>query len=100
MIKINIKKENNIIKEIKMSGHAKYDEYGKDIVCAGVSSALITTVNACLSFCENSINYKYEPFILENIKKDKITNTLLENLYNILKGIEKEYKDNIKVEEE
>jgi len=100
MIKVTIKKENGVITNIKMTGHAKYDEYGKDIVCAGVSSALITTVNACLSFSESSVNYKYEPFILENIKKDKITNTLLENLYNILKGIEKEYKDNIKVEEE
>ena len=30
----------NIIKEIKLTGHAKYDEYGKDIVCAGVSTSL------------------------------------------------------------
>ena len=100
MIKVTIKKENGIIVNIKMTGHAKYDEYGKDIVCAGVSSALITSVNACLSFDKNCINYKYNPFLLENIKKDKITNTLLENLYNMLKGIESEYKDNIKVKEE
>ena len=50
MINVNIKKENNIITELKISGHAKYDEYGKDIVCAGVSSTLITSVNACLTF--------------------------------------------------
>jgi len=101
MIKINIKKENNIIKEIKMSGHAKYDEYGKDIVCAGVSSALITSVNACLTFDEQAIEYNEENnFYLKNIKEDEITNKLLENLVNILKSIESDYKENVKIKEE
>ena len=43
MIKVNIK--NN---EITVSGHANYDDYGKDIVCASVSSLVISTVNAIL----------------------------------------------------
>ncbi len=101
MIKVNIKKENSVITNITMTGHAKYDEYGKDIVCAGVSSALITTINACLIFDENSIDYKETgTFILKNIKKDEITNKLLENLGNILKDIESDYNKNIKVKEE
>lgn len=101
MIKINIKKENNIIKEIKISGHAKYDEYGKDIVCAGVSSTLITSVNACLTFDKESIEYVEDNnFYLKNIKEDEITNKLLENLVNILKSIESDYKENVKIKEE
>ena len=101
MINVNIKKENNIITELKISGHAKYDDYGKDIVCAGVSSALITSVNACLTFDKESIYYEEKnKLYLKNIKKDKITNKLLENLINMLKSIESDYKDNIKIKEE
>ena len=101
MIKVNIKKENDVISEIKISGHANYEDVGKDIVCAGVSSALTTTVNACLTFDENAIEYENKKlFILKNNKKDKITNKLLENFQNILKSIEEDYKENIKIKEE
>ena len=68
MIKVNVKRKNNFIKEIILSGHAKYDEYGKDIVCAGVSTSLTVTINACLSFDKESITYnESDPFILTNI---------------------------------
>lgn len=101
MITVNIKKENEIITEIKMNGHAEYDKYGKDIVCAGISSALITSVNACLIFDKNSIYYEESNnFYLKNIKRDITTNKILENLVNILKNIESDYKSNIKIKEE
>lgn len=101
MINITIIRKNNYIEEIKMHGHAKYDEYGKDIVCAGVSSALTTTVNACLMFDMSSIIYNEENnFYLKNIKQDNITNNLLENLVNVFKSIEENYKKNIIVKEE
>ncbi len=101
MINVSYKKENNIIKELKISGHAKYDEYGKDIVCSGVSSSLITSVNLCLMFDNSSIKYtEGNNFYLKNIKQDKITNTVLENLINILKSTEEQYPKNIKVKEE
>ena len=84
MIKVSYKRENDIITDIKISGHALYDEYGKDIVCSGVSSALITTVNACIRFDKDSIYYEESNnFILENKKRDEITNKLLENLIEI-----------------
>ncbi len=101
MIKITIKKKDNFIEEIRIHGHAKYDEYGKDIVCAGVSSALITTVNACLIFDNESLEYNEKNnFYLKNIKQDEITNKLLENLVNVFKSIESKYKENIIVKEE
>lgn len=34
------------ISEFKISGHADYDEPGKDIVCSAVSAASIGTINA------------------------------------------------------
>lgn len=101
MILVNIVVRKGIIERIEMKGHAMFNDYGKDIVCAGVSSALITTVNAILSFDKNSIEYKNDNhFSLINIKKDKVTNNLLENLVEILKQTEKQYSKNIKVKEE
>ncbi len=101
MIKVNIKKEENIITYIRIKGHARYEEYGKDIVCAGVSSALQTTVNAILSFDKNAIEYvESNNFYLKNIKKDNITNKLLDNLVNTLTEIESNYKKNIQIKEE
>lgn len=37
MIKVQIKRNNKYITQIKIKGHAQFGEYGKDLVCAGVS---------------------------------------------------------------
>ena len=50
MIKIKLEKNNDNIKNIIIKGHALYDDYGKDIVCASVSSTIITSVSPALSF--------------------------------------------------
>ena len=70
MIKVNIK-QNTII----ITGHAGYDQYGKDIVCASVSSIVITSVNAALKLENNSLEYIEE--------KDKLTINILSNKENI-----------------
>lgn len=101
MIKVRIKRKDNFIKEIVLTGHAKYDEYGKDIVCAGVSSALTVTINACLSFDKESVKYvEGKDFILTNVNESDITNKLLDNLYDTLKVIESDYNKNITIKEE
>lgn len=101
MIKVSIKKKDDFIKEINLTGHAKYDIYGKDIVCAGVSSLLTFAVNACLSFDKDSIKYTQDKtFSLVNVKEDEITNKLLLTLENMLIELSENYKDNIKIKEE
>ena len=70
MIKVLIKN-----KQIVVSGHANYDDFGKDIVCASASSIIITSVNACLKFDNSSFNYKEE--------KDKLIIDIKSNEYNI-----------------
>ena len=93
MIKVLIKKDN-----ITISGHANYDEYGKDIVCAAVSSAVITTVNGILSIDKDAIevteNNKVENKIL---KSSDVVDKLIENLINLLTELQNEYKDNIDI---
>ena len=97
MIRINVDKENNQIKKITLEGHANYDEYGKDIVCAAVSATYLCTVNAILSLNKNSIqvnNNKAKQEIIVNTYDDT-TNTLLKNMINCLESLEKQYPKNI-----
>ena len=71
MIKVEVTKNH-----ISILGHAGFADYGKDIVCAAVSSVVITTVEAIACFDEyaidiNQTNDKLE--IIQN-KHDKIIN--------------------------
>lgn len=100
MVVVKVEKNNDLIEKITFMGHAEFADYGKDIVCASLSTMLITTVNACISFDKESVKYENnDKFILTNIKKDDITNKLLNNLYNLMKELESEYQDNIEIKE-
>ena len=93
MIKVVIKDKN-----ITISGHANYDIYGKDIVCAAVSATVITTVNGILSIDEDSIEVIESGKVEIKILKDnKIVNKLINNMINLLTELQKDYKDNIDI---
>ena len=94
MIKVEIK--NN---KIEIKGHANYDDYGKDIVCASVSSIVITTINDIIEFDPESIYYEdlNNRILIEKLKDDDITNKLINNMIELLEELEKSYKDNIKI---
>lgn len=96
MIKISIKKENNKVEEILIKGHALYDDYGKDIVCASVSSIVITTVNAIESIDKDSISYDEKGFLIKILKHDLVIDKLISNMINLLKELERDYPNNIK----
>lgn len=98
MIKISIKKENDFVKQVKIIGHAKYDDYGKDIVCASVSSIVITTVNAILKIDKDAINYKENNFEMNILKNDEIVNILVNNMISLLEELMHDYPKNIKFE--
>ena len=94
MIKINISKD-----EITIKGHSGYSEEGSDIVCASVSSISITTVNALLSIDEDCIEYQENDGYL-NIKINKhseVIDKLINNMINLLKELEEEYKKYIEI---
>ena len=94
MIKVEI--ENN---KIEIKGHANYDDYGKDIICASVSSIVITTINAIIEFDPESIYYEdlNNRILIKKLKDDDITNKLINNMIELLEELEKSYKDNIKI---
>ena len=101
MIKVEISRKNNIIESIHAKGHANYDKNGKDIVCASFSTMIITTINAILTIDENAINYTDSNDLeIVNIKKDNITNSLLNNLVNMIYELKENFDKNINIKEE
>ena len=96
MIKVKVNK--NLI---TISGHALYDEYGKDIVCASVSSIITTSINAILMLEDDSISCEEEKnkIIIKIKKETKITKKLILNMINLLKELEQTYPKNISVME-
>ena len=87
---------------IKVSGHANYAEYGKDIVCASVSSVIATIVNCIMNIDKSSITYQDDgkTIIITKINNNEVVNTIFATMINILKDLENQYKENIKVESE
>ena len=78
-----------------------YADYGKDIVCASFSTMIITTINAILEIDENAISYTDTNNLeIINIKKDNITNKLLNNLVNMIYELKNNYDKNINIKEE
>lgn len=95
MIKVLIKGN---IDGIKVTGHANYDKYGKDIVCASVSSILITTVNAIIRIDKTSIKLDDKNgIVIDVLKKDDVVLKLLVNLCDLLEDLQKEYPKYIEI---
>ena len=94
MIKVKVTEKN-----ISILGHADYDEFGKDIVCAAVSSIVLCSVEAISQFDNNAVDVKETTDRLDIVinKTDDITTKLINNMLNCLKELEKKYPKNIKI---
>ena len=99
MINVKIEKENAKYKKITILGHAMYDDYGKDIVCAAVSSITTTTVNGILALNKESLSYEVSDkgLTIEVLDNEVVTQTLINNMVNLLKDLEEQYPENIEV---
>lgn len=99
MIRIQVIRENDMIKKITLKGHANYEDYGKDIVCAAVSATFLCTVNGILSIDEDSIQVTSwdDRQILDVIKNSEIIQKLLCNMLRCLESLKEEYPKNIKI---
>ena len=101
MIKVKLTRDSNKIKRVTIKGHALYADFGKDIVCAAVSSTVITSVNAALLIDENSLSYEEDNGLDINIlKDDEVTTKIINNMISNLLELEKAYPKNIQIEEE
>ena len=93
---IKVIKENN---KVMISGHANHNEFGKDIVCASVSSIIYTTLNAIKCLKDNTIEVKDNETMEITYKNDEITCKLIDNMMDLLKDLSKDYPKNISVKE-
>ncbi|MBM7660666.1 uncharacterized protein YsxB (DUF464 family) [Bacillus mesophilus] len=106
MIEINITRASNqLLKSVTISGHAEYDEPGKDIVCAGVSAVTFGAANAVEELCGIALHVEqgksgFLRFVIPTgMDGDKLEKThfLMEGMLVSLKTIEESYSDFIKI---
>ena len=74
MIKVVFKKKEDKIVGFNISGHAEYDESGKDIVCAAVSMLVYNTIDTMTDLL------KLKDYIEYKIDNDLITFKLIKEL--------------------
>ena len=86
---------------ISIKGHADSEVKGKDLVCAAVSSLIISVTNSLTGFNKNEIRSKSgEVTINSKHKISKEDQIRLEVLLNGLKLIAKKYPKYIKIKKE
>lgn len=101
MVNVQVKRKDQQIHEILISGHAEFKVAGEDIVCAGISSIVFGMINA--------IDQMFEDACDINLGENKIiikVNKTSENLFSILAAmiiqlecVEESYKDKIKIKQ-
>lgn len=100
MISVNVKFIGKDVYSLIVSGHANYDDYGKDIVCAGVSAIVTGGINSIeeLNELKNiKLIQESNKLGLEVVKNNDKLQTIIQTIYYQLKTIEESYKNFIKM---
>ena len=98
MISVNVTFIGSDVKSLTVSGHANYDEYGKDIVCAGVSAIVTGGINALEPYLKNIeiINESNKLGVIV-IESNEVIQVILNTMLVQLETIENSYKKYIKI---
>ena len=98
MISVNVSFMGKDVKSLTVSGHANYDEYGKDIVCAGVSAIVTGGINALEPHMKNIeiINESNKLGVIV-IESNEVIQVILNTMLIQLETIENSYKKYIKI---
>lgn len=99
MIKIKVSYDNNYINKIVITGHANYDVYGKDIVCASVSASVITTINGIIALDDSILDVcnNLDKMTINVLEYENTSQVLLKSMLSNLKTLVIEYPKNIKI---
>ncbi|WP_028042351.1 ribosomal-processing cysteine protease Prp [Candidatus Stoquefichus massiliensis] len=102
MIEVIVKEKEQEIVEIGVSGHADSAEHGKDLVCAGVSTACVGIANALVKnhFLDEhkGILEVREGFVYIKVNhSDCVIQVVLETFVTILETIEESYAKYMKI---
>ena len=107
MTEIEILRKNGRIISYKAVGHAEYDEYGSDIVCAALSTALQFPLAGFQDVLEIYPRFEISSEGLLSVElagmdlkgKEREVHTLLESMMVIVRQLSKDYHKNIKLVE-
>jgi len=99
MIHISIQERNGKYCNLTVTGHAEMDEYGKDLVCAGVSTVMFGLCNALdlekgaedIAVTENRIH-------IDEIHTDEKTQAMLRLAEVQLETLREAYSDYVNIE--
>lgn len=108
MTKAVFTNENGLWTSLKVSGHSGYANHGSDIVCAGISTSVISSINLLYKLIGEHFeliqNEKEGLIILQNIdytmiddKNKNFITLIFENLIESLKNIEEDYPKHLKI---
>ena len=98
MIKIIIKKQSSgRINSFEMTGHANFAEYGKDLVCAAASNAIIALTGNTPEILQGSDGGYLKVIFPESEKNDHDTQLIVKAMIVSLQTIENDYGQHIKI---
>ncbi|MDO4940760.1 MAG: ribosomal-processing cysteine protease Prp [Erysipelotrichaceae bacterium] len=99
MIKVIYEVKNDQYISLSVKGHANSDEYGKDLICASVSSIMFGFMNA-LDMLDEDVKIKQltNKITISNHSSSEMVQDYFELVMVQLKTIEESYRDFIKVE--
>ena len=98
MISVNVSFIGSDVLKLTVSGHANYDKYGKDIVCAGVSAVVTGGINALENQVENiEIINEENKLGVKVINSNEYIQIVLKTIIIQLETIENSYKKYIKI---
>ncbi|MGL4821099.1 MAG: ribosomal-processing cysteine protease Prp [Bacilli bacterium] len=100
MITVDITRTDGRVSGFRITGHALYDEPGKDIVCAGVSAVSVGSINAIETLCGFEPNCTVKngfltcslPSGIEPTQRER-AELILESMIVSLRAIEEGYDD-------
>jgi len=99
MIRAIFEANDDLYLSLDVSGHAEYGEYGKDLICAAVSSIMFGFMNALDSLEEDvKIRQSENRITIVDHSGSKTVQDYFELVIMQLKTIEASYGDFIKVE--
>ena len=84
---------------LKVSGHANFDEEGKDIVCAAVSVLTLNLANSIEHFCDDKFTVDFSDGFFHQKMPDRSEKSglLLDSCILGLMDIGEEYRDFINI---
>jgi uncharacterized protein YsxB (DUF464 family) len=91
--------KNKEYSKVELLGHALFDNYGNDIVCAAISGQFSMLELGLIGVVKSkSTITKKKDLVTISVTKDKETQILIQSFYLALKAIEINYKNYLTVE--